>query len=233
MSTPTPPYGRTTEQADRGRVVRMNALRTLRAAVVVLAALVAGAPARAQSSSADELVRQARAREAAHDDAVAVRRYTEALRLDPTHGDAYLGLGALRLRNGDAREAERVYSVALEHVPSLRAALAGRARARWALGVREAALQEMEAYLAFEPSAIAMRELGDWYGEEGRTPAQLATWRRLLVLATDAGDAALAREARIKVRALQILVGPADPAVAPVDPNAARRVIAGVAKRGG
>ena len=189
--------------------------------------------ASAQTSSSDELVRQARAREASHEDDVAARRYNDALRLDATHVDAYLGLGALRLRLGDYREAERVYSVALEHVPSLRRAMAGRARARWGLGVREAAVTEMELYLTFEPSVPALRELADWYGEDGKTPAQLSAWRRLVVMAFDAGDAAALREARIKVRALQILVGPADPVAAPIDPNAARRIMAGVAKRGG
>ena len=198
-----------------------------------LGAFAGGPRAAAALSSSDELVRQARAREAAHDDDVAARRYNEALRLDSTHADAYLGLGALRLRTGDFREAERVYSVALEHVPSLRRALAGRARARWGLGVREAALGEMELYLTYEPDVAALRELADWYGEAGRPPAQLSAWRRVVVLAVEGGDAATARDARIKVRALQILVGPADPAAAPVDPNATRRIIATVAKRGG
>jgi tetratricopeptide (TPR) repeat protein len=195
-------------------------------------ALAAAAPVRAQSSS-DELVRQARAHEAAHEDDVAARRYVDALRLDPTNGDAYLGLGALRLRTNDLREAERVYSVALEHVPSLRKALAGRARVRWKLGLHDAATNEMESYLVYETSTPELRELGDWYGEDGRTPAQLSVWRRILVVASDAGDATLAREARIKVRALQILVGPADPVAAPIEPSAARRMIATVAKRGG
>ncbi len=184
-------------------------------------------------SSSDELVRQARAREAAHEDDVAARRYNEALRLDPTHGDAYLGLGALRIRGGDFREAERVYSVALEHVPSLRRAMAGRARARWALGQRDAAVAEMELYLTYEPNIASLRELADWYGDDGKAPAQLSAWRRVVVLAVDAGDAAILREARIKVRALQILVGPADPVAAPIDPSPTRRAIAALAKRGG
>jgi len=202
------------------------------AAALLAMAMAGSSPAHALTSS-EELVRQARAHEAAREDDVAARRYLEALRLDPTNGEAYLGLGALRVRTGDLREAERVYSVALEHVPSLRKALAGRARARWGLGLREAALAEMESYVGFEANAAALRELADWYAEEGRPPAQLSAWRRIYAIATAEGDAALVKEARLKVRALQILVGPADPAAAPIDPNAARRAIAAAAKRGG
>src|ERR1700722_5755809 len=68
------------------------------------------------TSSAEELLREAREHEARQDDFVAIRRYTEALALDPLLGDAYLGLGALRLRRGDPREAVRVYDVALSHL---------------------------------------------------------------------------------------------------------------------
>src|SRR5258706_3635607 len=107
-------------------------------AVMMLWGAVLAAPSvHAASSSAAELVREARAQEAGREDELAIRRYSEALSLDPTCGDAYLGLGALRLRLGDAREAERVYSVALAHLPSLATALVGRAEARRALGFRD------------------------------------------------------------------------------------------------
>ncbi len=201
--------------------------------------LALGHPARATTGSVSELLRQAREHESAHQDDVAARRYTEALGLDPTCEEAYLGLGQLRARAGDAREAERVYSVALEHAPQLRAALAGRARARHALGARDLAELDLEAYLATagEPEDLeALRELAHWYGEDGRTAARLAVWRRVLALANRSGDALVpaAREARTMVRALQILLGPADPVVAPPDASdAARRAIAAIARRAG
>jgi tetratricopeptide (TPR) repeat protein len=211
----------------------------------------AGPAARASTASADELVRQAREHESSHQDDLAARRYTEALELDPTCEEAYLGLGQLRARLGDAREAERVYSVALEHAPQWRAALAGRARARRAMGASESAEADLEAYLAdgtsaaspqrgrgTEADAAALRELAGWYGEDGRTAAQLAAWRRVLAMAGRSGDAALGREARTMVRALQILVGPADPVVSP--PAGAsgreqgeRRAMAAIARRAG
>lgn len=186
--------------------------------------------ARASSSSADELVRQARSHEAAHDDDVAARRYMEALEIDPVNEDAWLGLGALRLRIGEAAEAERVFDAALLRVPTLHRAIQGRAHARWAQGRHADAEGDLEAYTALEPDADALRELSSWYAGDGRTPAQLAVWRRLLVMASD--DAAQ-REARRMVRALVILVDKADPAAWPVEPDAARRAMAAVARRGG
>jgi tetratricopeptide (TPR) repeat protein len=198
----------------------------------LVSCVVATAAGTAIGSSADELVREARAHEADHKEDLAVRRYTEALSLDPTLGDAYLGLGDLRARRGDAREAERVYSVALEHVPSLRAALLGRARARWAMGLHDDAERDLYAYATAGEDKGAWRELAGWFGEDGRAPAQLATWRRLVVIAERTNDAALAREARTMVRALQILVGPADPVSAPSDSDDVRRAVARMARRG-
>lgn len=186
-------------------------------------------PARA-SSSADELVRQARTHEAAHDDDVAVRRYMEALEIDPVNEDAWLGLGALRLRIGEAAEAERVFDAALQRVPTLHRAMQGRARAKWAQGRHGDAEGDLETYAALAHDADALHELSGWYGTDGRTPAQLAVWRRLLSMASD--DAAL-REARRMVRALVILVDRADPAAWPTEPDASRRAMAAVARRGG
>ena len=63
---------------------------------------------------------------------------------------------------GDPREAERVYEVALSHMPSLRRALVGRAEARWALGDRAAAEADLEAYARAtedDPAAPRARRL--------------------------------------------------------------------------
>jgi len=190
--------------------------------------------ARAQSpESAGELLREAREHEAAHDDLVATRRYVDALALDPALGEAYLGLGALRLRRGDAREAERVFDVALSRVPSLHRALVGRAEARWALGLRAEAEDDIEAYAREAEDPGALRELAGWYADESRVPAQLATWRQIRAMANERGDAALEHEAQTMVRALQILVGGADPVTKPTAQDATRRGIARVAARGG
>lgn len=200
---------------------------------VLLAVGLLATRARAASSSSDELVRQARAHEASHEDDLALRRYAEALTLDPTNEDAWLGLGALRLRLGEAPEAERVYGAALERVPTLARALEGRARARWAQGRHAEAEDDLAAYATAEGGPAAWRELASWYGVDGRAPAQLAIWRHLLAAAGDAHDAAAEKEARRMVRALVILVDGADPAAAPAGTDETRRALAAIARRGG
>lgn len=199
---------------------------------VLAALLLSSSPAHATPSS-DELVRQARAHEAAHEDDVAVRRYMEALELDATAEDAWLGLGALRLRLGEPAEAERVYDAALQRVPLLRRAIAGRAHALWAQGKHAEAETDLDAYATAAADTTALRELAAWYGQDGRTPAQLATWRRLLETAIRGGDAAVEHEARRMVRALVILTDGVDPASSPTHADATRRGLAQIARRGG
>lgn len=212
----------------RYREVRFVLVASAVAAIVVLSV----ATARASDASV-ELVREGRAHEAVHEDDLAARRYTEAIQIDPGNGDAYLGLGQVRLRMGEPREAERVYDAALVHLPGLHKALEGRARARWALGRHDDAEQDLDAYATLENDPAGWRNLATWYGEDGRAPAQLAAWRRLLTLASQMGDVALSREARLMVRALQIVVGPADPASAPLEADPTRKALARIARRGG
>ena len=198
--------------------------------MLVFIALSLGA-APAWASSALELVRIARAHETAHEDDLAARRYTEALNLDPTCEEAYLGLGKLRARNGDLREAERVYNLALEHLPGLSSARIGRAYVRRALGARTEAIADLLSGSDEDPASL--RVLASWYGEEGQTPAQLAIWRRIAARAEVTQDAVLLHEARTTVRALLILVGTADPVAFPaVDDRNVRRFLATLARRG-
>ena len=89
------------------------------------------------------------------------------------------------------------------------------------------------AYAALEPSPAPLRELAGWYGVDGRAPAQLATWRRLLAMAMQAEDAAAEHEARRMVRALVILTEGVDPVTSPPAPDATRKAIARIARRGG
>src|SRR5207253_10180861 len=130
-------HGRDRVHRGHSRTIRYSPMvrRALAAATLGLL-LVTFRASPAQASSALELVKIARAHESARQEELALRRYMEALTLDPTCEEAYLGLGSLRTRRGDLREAERVYSVALEHVPQLRAARTARAWVRLALGRR-------------------------------------------------------------------------------------------------
>jgi tetratricopeptide (TPR) repeat protein len=159
-----------------------------------------------------------------------VRRYTEALTIDPTHAGAWLGLGALRMKLGDAAEAERVYDAALDRVPTLHDAIRGRAEARWAQGHHADAERDLDSFASITGDVAALRQLATWFGTDGRAPAQLATWRRLLAQARGSD---LEAEARRMVRALVVLVDSADPAACPVDPDATRRALARIARRGG
>lgn len=201
--------------------------------VAAFAFAILFAPRVNATPAADELVRQAHAHEAANEPDLALRRYTDALALDPTDGDAYLGLAALRLRLGQAHEAEQVYSTALEHVPSLAAALVGRARARRALGARELAASDLYAFAVTANDASAWQELAQWYEDDGRFSAELQVWRMLLADAERRDDAALTKNARKHVRALVVLVRPIDAAAFPPSDDATRSALARIAKRGG
>jgi tetratricopeptide (TPR) repeat protein len=199
----------------------------MRLRVVVLALLLASP---AQASSALELVKIARAHEMSRQEDLALRRYMDALALDPTCDEAYLGLGALRARRGDLREAERVYSVALEHRPQLREARTARAFVRRALGATDEAIDDL--LTATDDDVTALRTIATWHGEDGQVPAQLATWRRVAARA-EAGDPALQNEARTMVRALAVLVASADPVAAPPeDAPPLRRWLSALARRG-
>jgi tetratricopeptide (TPR) repeat protein len=194
----------------------MRAARISRVAgVAVAVALAAGWGRDAHGSSADELVREAEEHERANEDDIAARRYTDALSVDATNQNAWLGLGALRLRIGEIAEAERVYAAALAHVPTLLRAMEGRARCLWALGRHTEAEAELREYADAADDPAAYRLLAGWFGADGRVPAQLATWRRMFARATGRNDAAEAAEARVMVRALVAVVGAADPAASP------------------
>lgn len=196
---------------------------------LVLALLLLAWPKVAEASGALDLVESARQHERAHEEEVALRRYSDALSLDPSCEPAYLGLGALRARRGDLREAERVYSVALEHRPDSKASRIARAFVRRALGANDDAIADL---FADGESVESLRTLARWRGEDGQVPAQLAAWRRMALLADASHDANLSREARAMVKALVLLVGPADPAAAPADDGNNRKLVAKLARRG-
>src|SRR5262245_41713221 len=65
------------------------------------------------ASAAAELTRQGRDHVKNGEDPLAMSRFAEAVRLDPSYGPAYLELAAARERAGDYVEAERTYSVAI------------------------------------------------------------------------------------------------------------------------
>ncbi len=203
----------------------------MRACAIVIAFVVFAMARVAVASSCEELVRSARAHESTGESDVALRQYNEAVTLDATCAAAWLGLGDLRAKTGDAAEAERVYNTALLHVPALQTAIAGRARARWRLGRAEEAAEDMRAFAErAAPSnpraALAgLVELASWYASLHQAPAELACWRRIASLA-HAVDGALETRARTTSEALAIVVGPADPVTHPPRSDLLRSVVA-------
>ncbi len=183
------------------------------------AALLHGAaPARAEgvgwaTAQAAELTRQAEARAAAGEADVALQRYLEAVRFDAlTYGPAYLGLGALYERAGDPREAERAYTVGLDHVSGFVEGHRARAALRSREGRREEAIADLEAAAALRgDDGRLLQELAAAYVAAGALPAALGVARRLSALAARNGDRALAATATTQARALSVLVGEADP----------------------
>ena len=147
------------------------------------------------------------------DIAQALREYTETIATDSTHGAAYLRLGALRERMGDAREAELIYSEAVRLGDVRAQALVQRSHLHRAAGRSAQAVGDLEAAVELEATPQALQELAQHYVEARAWPAALATFRRI---ASSAPGSAASESAQLEIRALRILVAEADPITAPV-----------------
>ena len=195
-------------------------------------------PARAEgawgSSMAAELVRQGQEHARNGDEAVATRRFADAIQLDPTYGPAYLELAAARERSGDLFEAERTYDVAIRNVPDFGAAFRARAALLHRLGDSEREVSDLEAAVRLTDAPDLLRDLAERYVEDRAWPAALATWRKILAATERRSDDGLAHEATIQIRALVILCGELDPVSGGASSrNWVRRSEASVAKRRG
>lgn len=205
-------------------------MRLSKLAATALAVTVVVTGGRARASSVDELLASAARHVAAGDEEIALRRYTDALDLDPTCEACYLGLGALREKRADWSEADRVYSAGLLRRVTPGPLLTARARVRWASGRRAEAIVDLEEAMARDATPEGLRQLVVYEGELHLVPAQLRAARRLLALAETSGEDARVREARVLVAALVIVAGPVDPVAAPTRPDAARRALARAAR---
>jgi tetratricopeptide (TPR) repeat protein len=165
------------------------------------------------------------------DTSLALVEYNDAVRMDPSFGAAYLGLGAVRELIGDWREAERVYTIATRLFDSKAEALAKRAQVRRTLGRDEEAFRDLEAAVSETADRRWLRVLGDWYVERRAWPAALVTWRRYLAEAEREGGSDRS-EASLRVRALSVLAAEADPVLSGRDhPSWVRRSLAQIAER--
>lgn len=211
----------------------------LAAAALLATLLLRGAPSShaSPSSSATMLVAQGREKEASGDELTALKRYGDALALDPTCEPAYLALGALRERRGELGEAEAVYGTGMLHVPTSIALVAARGRVRQRLGRLEDAATDLGHALAAAPPNSAdarsiLVSLAAVRRALGQPAAELAVWRRLLVVARAESDLDLAKKAALQAHALSIFVGEVDPALRGREgEDAVRRTLAAIARR--
>jgi tetratricopeptide (TPR) repeat protein len=162
----------------------------------------------------------------------ALDAYSRAIQADATYGPAYLGLARLRERLDDLREAERLYSRAIQLPDVAAEALARRAALRRALGEPAAALRDLEAAVETGPEVPKhLERLGEWYVLARNWSAALATHRRLEAALIRAGDPQAAEQVHVKVRALTVLAGATDPVSAGRDhPNWVRRSLAEISR---
>ena len=168
------------------------------------------------------------------DVALALQAYSEAIRVDGSHGPAYLGLAWLREGLGDFAEAERLYALASRLTEVAPEAYARRARMRKRLGHAVEALRDLETAVRLDPgSDDRTKELATWYAQREAWPAALVLWRRVLADAEEDGNAREIADARVQVQALSLLAGESDPVVgaARAHPNWVRRSIRSAAQR--
>jgi tetratricopeptide (TPR) repeat protein len=153
---------------------------------------------------------------AAHGDQdAALRSFMDAIGFDATYGPAYLALGEMYEARGDFVEAERAFSMGIDHVVGFFEALCGRARLRARLHRSSDAIADLEAALSLKPEEQGvLRELAGAYIAARAFPAALAVARRRRLAAEAVGDKRGAGEARAEVAALEGLVGEADPVAA-------------------
>jgi tetratricopeptide (TPR) repeat protein len=192
------------------------------------------------AASAELLVKQGKASEASGEDLVAIKRYSDAMAIDPSSEAAYLALAGVREKRGELLEAEEILSVGVLRVPTsvdmLRAqGRVLRRRGRWSEA--ESALRHaagLEGTTGSPREIAILRERATLERERLAPAAELAVWRRLLAIARQNDDPQLEKEASVQARVLALYVGEIDPVMsgkATHDPL--RRTLFSIARRGG
>jgi tetratricopeptide (TPR) repeat protein len=200
--------------------------------VVAMSRAAQAEPESWATTQAAEMTRQGDDHARRGEPETAALRYLDALRFDATYGAAYLALGSVYEATGDPKEAERAYAMGIDHIAGFAEAFRARGRLRRRLERREDALGDFEAAASFRGDDPALlRELADAYVALGRLPAALATMRRIASLADEQHDARSGTEARVRSRALALLVAEADPVGAGALRGVVRRAIAAAARR--
>jgi len=129
--------------------------------------------------AAQSYLERAERAQARGDTLAAVSAFTDALRVDPNLGQAYIELAELRRLLGDIGEAERLLSRATALSDARAEALTQRARLYRLQHRDELALRDLESAVEAEPSVRRLRQLGDFYVEQRAWVAALSVWRRV------------------------------------------------------
>jgi tetratricopeptide (TPR) repeat protein len=214
----------------------------MRAARAVLIPMALGfawvsTPARAEptwaTQHAEDLTRMGQEQISRGDVPAATRRFLEAIAADPTYAPVYLALGNLYESTGELKEAERTYAMGIEHVVGFAGARVARAHLYSSLHRTREAILDLEVAAVERPDDEALLdELTRAYVATGAMPAALAATRRLVALAERRGDAHAEQAARLRLKALEMLVAELDPVLAGRrDRGPVRRAIALGARR--
>jgi predicted Zn-dependent protease len=134
----------------------------------------------------------------AEDDPERARELAERfLGVHPDHAELHLVLAETLLLDGRPREALREASAGLDDLPWSPWALSLDARAHWALGEPDVAIDRLKDALDLTPVDVGLRaELAAWLLDVGRRAEAVRTIRPVARLLPDDADVqALAREA--------------------------------------
>ena len=206
----------------------------------VCACLIGGSAHATPRDSAQLLVNQGLELEEHRNELAALRRYSDALAMDPSCEGAYLALGNLRMRRNELHEAEDVFEQALMRVPGSAGARLGRAKAHRARGQMTQAAEDLRSALELaahdgsELEVALLREQVALARERGRPAEELPAWRRLSGVARLRSDGALLREATVQVRAITRFLDDIDPVAAGrFSTDDMRRTLSAMGRRAG
>jgi tetratricopeptide (TPR) repeat protein len=195
-------------------------------------ALAEGAPTSWATRRAAELTASGQRLMAAGAREDALVAFREAISMDPTYGPAFLDLAAAREAAGDANEAERVLSMALERIPDYPEARERRATLRERRGDGSGAADDLELAVEDRPADLALHaRLVDACIRSGALPRALAAARRWVAAALASGDAASSKRATQTATALAMVVDRADPVSSSEGRGEVRGLLGAWAKR--
>ncbi len=87
----------------------------------------------------------------------ALRRFREAVEIDPYLWEAYYNMGVLHRRRGEMREAIEALGHARRIQPGAREPLLALAEVRYAMGERDQAISLLDAFIDVDPDAVEIR----------------------------------------------------------------------------